>query len=104
MLPKGISPSRRKRMLEIVKLALRIVTDDFDEEIQLLIDDCISEMEHLGVTVFEQGEDDPQIVSAIIAYCKWRFGDADNKTEWEKIYHTKLGQFQMMSLYTEFDG
>lgn len=91
-------------MLERVKLALRVVTDDFDDEIQLLIDDCRSEMENLGVTVYDLDDEDndPQIISAIIAYCKWRFGDADNKEEWEKIYHTKLAQFQMMSSYTEF--
>lgn len=89
-------------MLETVKLALRIVTDDFDEEIDLLIKDCISELEALGVLVSDVGEDDPQIQSTIIAYCKWRFGDADNKDEWEKIYHTKVGQLQIMSHYTDW--
>lgn len=83
-------------MLEIVKLALRIITDAFDTEIQLLIDDCISEMEALGVHVYDMGFNDPQLQSAVIAYCKWRFGDSENKEQFERIYHTKLAQFQMM--------
>lgn len=83
-------------MLETVKLALRVVTDAFDSEINLLINDCLAEMESLGVNVYEVGTNDPQIQSAVIAYCKWRFGDAENKEQFEKIYHTKLAQFQMM--------
>lgn len=89
-------------MLEIVKLALRIVTDDFDSEISLLIEDCISEMEALGVLVSDVSDSDPQIQSAVIAYCKWRFGDADNKEEWERIYHTKLAQLKTMNRYTDW--
>ena len=80
-------------MFTLVKLALRVVTDAFDTEIQLYINDCISEMTALGVIV---DETDPQIQSAVIAYCKWKFGDNENKDAFEKIYHTKLAQFQMM--------
>lgn len=80
-------------MLELVKLALRVVTDAFDTEIQLYINDCISEMSALGVIV---NEEDPQIQSAVIAYCKWKFGDNENKDDFERIYHIKLAQFQMM--------
>lgn len=83
-------------MLEIVKLALRVVTDAFDQEIQLLINDCLSELEALGIHVFDMGTEDPQIQSTVIAYCKWRFGDADNKDQFREIYHTKLAQLQMM--------
>lgn len=83
-------------MLETVKLALRVVTDAFDVEIQLLIDDCLKELESLGVNVYDMGTDDPQIMSAVIAYCKWHFGDAENKDQFREIYHTKLAQFQMM--------
>lgn len=79
---------------DLVKLSLRIVTDAFDSEIDMLIGDCLSEMESLGVNVSD--EDDFQIQSAVVAYCKWKFGDADNKDDFERIYHVKLAQFQMM--------
>ena len=81
-------------MLNLVKLSLRIVTDAFNDELNMLIGDCLSEMEALGVNVSD--EDDFQIQSAVVAYCKWKFGDAENKDDFERIYHIKLAQFQMM--------
>lgn len=83
-------------MLELVKLTLRIITDEFNDEIELLIADCLSEMEALGVKVNDVGKCDPQIKSAVIAYCKWKFGDADHKDDFERIYHEKLAQLMMM--------
>ena len=83
-------------MLELAKLALRIVTDAFDDEINLLINDCYFEMESLGIRIGDVGKEDPQIQSAVIAYCKWKFGDAENKDAFERIYHEKLGQLMMM--------
>ena len=80
----------------LVKLALRITTDAFDSEIEMYIKDCVSEMSALGVNVYDIGLEDFQIQSAIVAYCKWKFGDAENKDAFERIYHEKLGQFQMM--------
>lgn len=77
----------------LVKLSLRITTDAFNNEISMLIGDCLSEMEALGVVV---DETDFQIQSAVVAYCKWKFGDAENKDDFERIYHIKLAQFQMM--------
>ena len=90
----------------LVKLALRITTNAFDSEIEMLINDCISEMNALGVLVDDIGIEDFQIQSAVVAYCKWKFGDAENKDAFERIYHEKLGQFQMMysSGYTEDDN
>lgn len=83
-------------MLNLVKLALRIVTDTFDDELNMLIDDCLSEMKALGIKISELNTDDAQIQSAVVAYCKWKFGDAENKDAFERIYHEKLGQFQFM--------
>lgn len=83
-------------MLNLVKLALRISTTAFDEEIQLLIDDCMDELQQMGVFAMPG---DNQIKTTVIAYCKWKFGDADNKDEWEKIYHTKLAQLKTSGSY-----
>ena len=80
----------------LVKLALRIKTDDFDAEVLMLIKDCISEMVSLGINVYDVGLSDAQIQSTIVAYCKWKFGDAENKDAFEHIYHDKVAQFQAM--------
>lgn len=89
-------------MLETVKLALRISTAAFDTELQLLIDACTAEMAGLGVIVGpdDDGNYNPQIIVAVIAYCKWRFGNHEDKDQWLDIYHTSLKQLKTMTGFT----
>lgn len=86
----------KTELLNLVRLALRITTEDFDTEINMLIEDCISEMTALGILVYEMGLSDFQIQSTIVAYCKWKFGDAENKDSFEHIYHDKIAQLKAM--------
>lgn len=93
-------------MLTIVKTALRIAGDAFDAELEDLIAACIEEMSGLNVIVDTDAEGVPtssQVRTAIIAYCKWQFGDNDNKTEFEAIYNTKLAQLKTMTNYTDWE-
>lgn len=93
-------------MLTIVKTALRIAGDAFDAELEDLIAACIEEMSGLNVIVDTDAEGVPtssQVRTAIIAYCKWQFGDNDNKAEFEAIYHTKLAQLKTMTNYTDWE-
>lgn len=93
-------------MLTIVKTALRIAGDAFDAELELLIAACIEEMSGLNVIVDTDAEGVPtssQVRTAIIAYCKWQFGDNDNKADFEAIYHTKLAQLKTMTNYTDWE-
>lgn len=89
-------------MLNQVKLALRISTDAFDAEINSLISAAISEMYALGVTAATLDTTDAQIISAVIAYCKWLFGENDEADRWRDVYHIKLGQLKAMSGYTDW--
>lgn len=92
-------------MLTLVKTALRISGDSFDTELTLLIGACIEEMAGLNVVVDTDSDGVPtskQVQTAIIAYCKWQFGDADTKENWEAIYHTKLSQLKTMTGHTEW--
>lgn len=85
-------------MLEIVKLALRIKSDAFDEEIQLYIDDCLNELYSLGID--SRGQlFSPQIQSAVIAYAKWHFGENDQADKWKESYSTKVAQLQIDKCY-----
>ena len=59
-------------MLEKVKLALRIKTTAFDEEIQGLI---VAALADLGVGGVITVEDDPLVTRAVITYCKLNFGE-----------------------------
>lgn len=92
-------------MLNKVKLALRIAGNAYDDELNLLISACIEEMTGLNVTVDVDRSGVPtstQVQSAVIAYCKWQFGDAENKEQFERIYHTKLAQLKTMTGYTNW--
>lgn len=89
-------------MLNAIKLALRISTNVFDSEIQTLIDAAILEMNGLGVTAATADTTDPQIISAVIAYCKWLFGSNEDADRWRDIYHVKLGQLKAMTGYTDW--
>lgn len=90
-------------MLNAIKLALRISTNAFDSEIQTLIDAAIAEMAGLGVTAATSATTDPQIISAVVAYCKWQFGNNEDADRWRDIYHIKLGQLKTMTGYTDWD-
>ena len=85
-------------MLTKVKLALRVVTQAFDAEIEALIDDCISELTMLGIYDAALA-DDPQIQSAVIFYCKAKFGAAEDAERWERIYKDKLEKLKIAADY-----
>lgn len=90
-------------MLNAIKLALRIATNAFDSEIQTLIDAAIAEMAGLGVTAATSTTTDSQIISAVVAYCKWQFGNNEDADRWRDIYHIKLGQLKTMTGYTDWE-
>lgn len=92
-------------MLDIIKLALRIITDDFDSELTMLINACLEEMQGLGVVIATETDGTPtslQVQTAIVAYCKWQFGNNDDSDKWEAIYHTKLAQLKTMTGHTDW--
>ena len=86
-------------MLELVRLALRRTTNAFDPEIQLLIDDCVLELSGLGIIHDDMDYSDPQVRLAIIAYCKWKFGENPDADKWEHIYNDKVSKLMHMSGY-----
>lgn len=87
-------------MLALVKMALRITTTAFDDELNMLINSCIDEM--AAMNALYSGPDCPQVRSAVVAYCKWQFGNHEDKDQWEKIYHTKLAQLKTMTGFTDW--
>lgn len=92
-------------MLQLVKLALRISTTAYDTELNMLIASCIQEMTHMNVIVDVDTSGNPtdaQVKAAIVAYCKWQFGNHEDKEQWEGIYHTKLAQLKTMTGYTDW--
>ena len=89
-------------MLELVKLALRITTDAFDTELNLLIAAAQTDLGIAGVTL--PAELDPICQRAIITYCKMNFGEPDEYDRLKASYDEQKKQLSMATGYTEWTG
>lgn len=89
-------------ILAKVKLALRIVTDDFDEEIQDLINACLEDLGIAGIT--ETDTSNALLIRAIITYAKMHFGDESDSTydRLKASYDEQKAQMQMATGYTDW--
>ncbi len=86
-----------------VKVALRIVTDDFDAEITDLINACLLDLGIAGVT--ENDTTNALIIRAVITYCRANFGDANGVEEYDRLkasYDEQKAQMQMATGYTDW--
>lgn len=87
-------------MLEKAKLALRITTNAFNDEIQDLIDAAKLDLGVAGVVVPAQLD---AIVSlAIITYCKLHFGQPDEYERLKASYDEQKAQLVTCSGYTDW--
>lgn len=93
-------------MLDRVKLALLISSNDFDSEINTLIGAACKDMGIAGVeglTVNTFSNDDI-IIRAIISYCGYQFelmhGTLDRSEAYKKAYDEQKAQLSMATNYT----
>lgn len=89
-------------ILSKVKVALRIVTNDFDAEITDLINACLLDLGIAGVT--EDDTTNALLIRAIITYCKVYFGDLSDG-EYDRLkssYDEQKAQMQMATGYTDW--
>ena len=89
-------------MLEKVKLALRITTDAFDDELNNLILAAQTDLGIAGVVVPE--ELDAICTVAIVTYCKLHFGEPDEYDRLKASYDEQKAQLSMASGYTVFNA
>lgn len=88
-------------LLQKVKMALRIVTNDFDSELTDLINACVLDLGCAGVTAYTS-ELDELVIRAICTYCKLNFGDAVG-SEYDHLkasYDEQKAQMSMRTGYT----
>jgi hypothetical protein len=71
-------------MLEKVKRALRVDTDDFDGEILDVIEACKGDLRLAGIKKVD--ETDPLIIRAAIIYAKANVGYDDDSEKYRKAY------------------
>ena len=89
-------------MLEKVKLALRIKTTAFDEEIQGLIAAALADLGIAGVIALD--ETDPLIIRAVTTYCRANFGTPDEYERLKTSYDEQKAQLQTATGYTDWGG
>lgn len=88
-------------LLAKVRLALRISTTDFDDEITDLITASLKDLGIAGVVV---NITDTLIIRAVITYCKMNFGDAEDYDRLKASYDEQKAQLGMNSDYTDWLG
>lgn len=88
-------------MLEKVKLALRITTNAFDDELTDLIGAAQLDLGIAGVVI--PAEIDSIVTRAIITYCKLHFGEPSEYDRLKASYDEQKAQLSMASGYTVFN-
>ena len=88
-------------MLEKVKMALRISTDAYDDELNDLILAALEDMGIAGVVIAED-ETDAIITRAVITYCKMAFGLPEDYDKLKKSYDEQKAQLSNATGYTEW--
>lgn len=89
-------------MLSKVKLALRITTNAYDDELSGLIEAAKLDLGIAGVII--PAELDAIVSLAIITYCKCHFGEPDEYDRLKASYDEQKAQLSMCTGYTEWIG
>lgn len=78
-------------MLEKVKLALRVTTNEFDTELTDLINAAVADLGIVGVTAGSTTTD-ALLIRAITTYCKVHFGEPDEYDRLKASYDEQKAQ------------
>ena len=87
-------------ILAKVKMALRITTNAFDDELTDLISAALEDMGIAGVVIDD--DTDAIIVRAVITYCKMSFGLPEDYDKLKKSYDEQKSQLSNATGYTEW--
>lgn len=87
-------------MLDDVKLALRLTTDAYDNELTGLISAALLDLGVAGVVLPDVPAGDPLVQTAVITYCKIHFGSPADFDRLKKIYDEQKAQLATHTGYT----
>ena len=87
-------------ILEAVKIALRIATDAFDDELTDLIEAGQADLRLAGIINLDTG--DPLVRRAVITYCRLNFGQPDDYDRLKASYDEQKRQMGMATGYTRW--
>ena len=86
--------------LDKIKTAMRIVTDDFDDELTDLASAGLADLGIAGVDGEKVIITDPLVRQAVITYCKMHFGEPDEYERLKTSYDEQKAQVSMHAGYT----
>lgn len=89
-------------MLTKVKMALRLSTDAYDNELNVYIDSAKIDLGIAGVEL--PGTLDAICEMAIITYCRMHFGTPDNYDRLKASYDEQKAQLRTATDYTDWGG
>lgn len=87
------------KILQAVKVSLRITNTAFDDEIESIIAACKIDLRNAGVVRVCGG--DPLILRAITLYAKAHFGYSDDSEKYQRSYDALK---QSLSLAGDYNG
>ena len=87
-------------LLAATKLALRITTDAFNDELTRLIKAGQQDLGIAGVVVPEELDD--IVLTAVITYVKMNFGNPENYDRLKRSYDEQKAQLSMATGYTSW--
>lgn len=79
-------------MLSRVKMALRITTNAFDDEITGLINSALGDLGLVGISQASLNSADELVTTAVITYVKLHFGEPSDPDRLKKSYDEQKAQ------------
>ena len=89
-------------MLDIVKQALRLSTDAYDDEVKTYIEAGLRDLGLAGIVNLDVN--DELIQMAVITYCRLRFGSPNDYDRLKRAYDEQKAQLQCSGEYREVAG
>lgn len=89
-------------MLEKVKMALRLTTNAFNDELTDLIEAAQLDLGIAGVIL--PTESTAIVTRAVVTYCKAHFGQPEDYAALKASYDEQKAQLSMASGYTDWGG
>lgn len=87
-------------ILSRIKDCMRVVDDEFNEEIEDLANAALSDLGIAGVDGERALITDPLVFRAVVTYCRMHFGSPDDYERLKKSYDEQKAQLQIASGYT----
>ena len=86
-------------MLDFVKMALRVTTDAFDDQLNILIEAAVADLGIAGVVNIDT-TNDPLIKQAVATYCLLNFGIPDDAERIRRSYDEQKAQLSTHTGHT----